>query len=207
MSIRGLYVIIDPDACGGRDPLEVARQALLGGAKMIQWRDKRREKGVQLAEARALAELCKEHGALYIVNDHVDLALGVAADGVHVGQGDLPVKVVRGLVPASFVVGASTNNVDEARAAEAAGASYVAVGSMFPTGSKEPERTRAATPELLREVKAVVDVPVVGIGGIDASNIGEVVAAGADAVAVISAVCGAEDVKGAARLLAERIGE
>ena len=197
MPIRGLYVIIDPDACAGRDPIDVARQALAGGATMIQWRDKRREKGAQLAEARALRELCHEHGALYIVNDHVDLALGVAADGVHVGQGDLPVDVVRGLVPASFVVGASTNNVDEARAAEAAGASYIAVGSMFPTTSKEPERTRAATPERIREVKAAVTLPVVGIGGINASNIGQVVAAGAHVIAVISAVCSAEDPKAA----------
>ncbi len=204
MSISGLYVIIDPDACAGRDPLDVARQALAGGATMIQWRDKRREKGAQLSEALALGELCREHGALYIVNDHVDLALGVAADGVHVGQGDLPVDVVRGLVPASFAVGASTNNVDEARAAEAAGASYIAVGSMFPTASKDPERTRAATPERLREVKAAVGVPVVGIGGIDASNIAQVIEVGADAVAVISAVCSARDPLAAARELAGR---
>lgn len=206
MSIRGLYVIIDPDACGGRDPVDVARQALAGGASMIQWRDKRREKGVQLAEARALGELCKEHGALYIVNDHVDLALAVAADGVHLGQGDLPAEVVRRLVPQSFVVGVSTNNVDEARAAEAAGASYIAVGSMFPTASKEPERTRAATPERLREVKDAIGVPVVGIGGIDASNIGEVIAVGADAVAVISAVCGAEDPEAATAALVKEFG-
>ncbi len=201
MLIGGLYVIIDPDACLGRDPIDVARLALEGGASMIQWRDKRREKGVQIVDAKALRDLCDDHNALYIVNDHVDLALGVAADGVHVGQGDLPVDVVRSLVPSSFAVGASTNNVDEARAAEAAGASYIAVGSMFPTASKEPERTRAATPERLREVKAAVGVPVVGIGGIDASNIAEVVAAGADAIAVISAVCRADDPKAAAAVL------
>jgi thiamine-phosphate diphosphorylase len=206
MQIEGLYVIIDPDACAGRDPIDVTRQALEGGASMIQWRDKRREKGAQLAQARAIGELCREHRALYIVNDHVDLALGVAADGVHVGQGDLPVDVVRSLVPASFVVGASTNNVDEARAAEAAGASYIAVGALFPTSSKDPERTRAATPERLREVKAAIEGPVVGIGGIEAMNIAQVIEAGADAVAVISAVCGANDVKAAARELVERQG-
>ncbi len=204
--IRGLYVIIDPAACQGRGPVDVARLALEGGASMIQWRDKRREKGVQLREARALRDLCNEHQALYIVNDHVDLALGVAADGVHVGQGDLPVDMVRGLVPATFAVGASTNNVDEARAAEAAGASYIAIGSIFPTSSKDPERTRAATPERLRDVKAAVAVPVVAIGGIDASNIAEVLAAGADAVAVISAVCGAEDVRAAAEELVAAFG-
>ena len=201
--IRGLYVIIDPIACAGREPLDVARLALEGGAMMIQWRDKLREKGAQLMEARALRDLCREHNALYIVNDHVDLALAVDADGVHVGQGDLPVDVVRALVPERFVVGVSTNNVDEARAAEDAGASYIAVGSMFPTASKEPERTRAASPDRLREVKSAAGVPVVGIGGINASNISEMLAAGADAVAVINAVCRAEDPRAASAVLVE----
>ena len=200
--ISGLYVIIDPDACLGRDVLDVAERAMEGGASMLQWRDKRREKGAQLSEARALRELCAEHGALLIVNDHADLALAAGADGVHVGQGDLPVDEVRRIVPAGFIVGASTNNVKEALAAEAAGASYIAIGSIYPTSSKEPERTRAASPERLSEVKAAVGVPVVAIGGIDASNIEDVVRAGADVVAVISAVCGADDPRAAARQLA-----
>ena len=200
--ISGLYVIIDPDACRGRDVRDVAERALEGCASMLQWRDKRREKGAQLPEARALRELCAEHGALLIVNDHADLALAAGADGVHVGQGDLPVEEVRRIVPAGFIVGASTNNAHEALEAEAAGASYIAIGSIYPTSSKEPERTRAASPERLSEVKAAVGVPVVAIGGIDASNIGEVVRAGADAVAVINAVCGADDVTAAARELA-----
>jgi thiamine-phosphate diphosphorylase len=202
--ISGLYVIIDPDACLGRDPLDVGRLALKGGASMLQWRDKRREKGAQLPEARALLELCAEHGALLIVNDHADLALAAGADGVHVGQGDLPVREVRRIVPAGFIVGASTNNVSEAQEAEAAGASYIAVGSMFPTGSKEPERTRSASPERLSEVKEAVGLPLVAIGGINASNIDEIMRAGADAVAVISAVCGADDVTEAARELVRR---
>ncbi len=200
--IRGLYVIIDPDACRGRDVLDVARLALEGGASMLQWRDKHREKGAQLAEARALQKLCDDHGALLFVNDHADLAMVVGADGVHVGQGDLPVDAVRRVVPADFIVGASTNNVAEALEAEAAGASYIAIGSIYPTSSKEPERTRAASPERLGEVKSAVSVPVVAIGGINASNLEEVVRAGADAVAVISAVCSADDVTGAARELA-----
>ena len=203
--ISGLYVIIDPDACRGRSAAEVAEQALEGGASMLQWRDKRREKGAQLTEARALRELCAEHGALLIVNDHADLALAAGADGVHVGQGDLPVEEVRRIVPAGFIVGASTNNVAEALEAEAAGASYIAIGSIYPTSSKEPERTRAASPERLSKVKSAVSVPVVAIGGIDASNIEEVVRAGADAVAVIGAVCGADDPQAAARELVERL--
>jgi thiamine-phosphate diphosphorylase len=204
-NIRGLYVIIDPDACGGRDAVDIARQALEGGAAMLQWRDKRREKGDQLPDALAIRELCASHGALFIVNDHVDLALAVGADGVHLGQHDLPVELVRPLVPPGFVIGVSTNNADEARAAQERGASYVAVGSVFPTASKEPERTRAASPERVREVKAAVGVPIVAIGGINASNVQQVVAAGADAVAVISAVCSAGDPRAAAAELARLI--
>ncbi|OGO53435.1 MAG: thiamine-phosphate diphosphorylase [Chloroflexi bacterium RBG_16_68_14] len=200
--VRGLYVIIDPEACVGRDPVEVARLALEGGASMLQWRDKRRDKGEQLAQARAVRELCARHGALFIANDHVDLALVLRADGVHLGQKDLPVEAVRPLAPPEFLIGVSTNNAEEARRAQAGGASYVAVGSIFPTGSKET--TRPASPERLREVKAAVTLPVVAIGGINASNIDEVLAAGADAVAVISAVCGAADLRAAARELAGR---
>ena len=203
--IHGLYVIIDPDACAGRDPLAVARLALEGGASVVQWRDKRRDKGDQLGQAQALRELCAEHGALFIVNDHADLALAVRAGGVHLGQHDLPVDAVRPLVPPEFIVGASTNNAKEARRAQAAGASYVAVGSIFLTGSKET--TRPASPERLREVKGAVDLPVVAIGGIDASNVDQTLAAGADAVAVISAVCAAGDVRAAAEELASRFPE
>ncbi|MCH8025615.1 MAG: thiamine phosphate synthase [Chloroflexi bacterium] len=202
--IHGLYVIIDPDACAGRDPIVVARLALEGGTSLLQWRDKRRDKGDQLDQAQALRELCAEHGALFIVNDHVDLALAVRADGVHLGQHDLPIEAVRPLVPPEFIVGVSTNNAEEAQRAQAAGASYVAVGSIFPTDTKET--TRPASPERLREVKAAVDLPVVAIGGIDASNVDQALAAGADAVAVISAVCAAGDVRAAAEELASRFG-
>ena len=208
--IRGLYVLVDPEACAGRDPVEVARLVLAGGASMLQWRDKRRDKGEQLGQARAIRELCARHQTTFIVNDHVDLALVLDADGVHLGQHDLPVAAVRPLVPPGFVVGVSTNNAEEARRAQADGASYVAVGSIFPTDTKDV--TRPASLERLREVKAAVDpspgsgqrLPVVAIGGIDATNIDQVLAAGADAVAVISAVCAADDVAAVARALAAR---
>lgn len=200
--LRGLYVIIDPEAAGGRDEVEVARQALAGGARLIQLRDKRREKGVQLPIARALRSLCQERGALFIVNDHVDLALAVEAHGVHVGQKDLPVSVVRRLVPREMIVGCSTNNPEEARQAEADGADYVSVGRLFPTGSKED--TRPATTETLRAVKAAVSLPVCAIGGINETTIDEVVAAGADMAAAIAAVVTAPDVREAAQRLAAR---
>jgi thiamine-phosphate pyrophosphorylase len=202
--IHCLYVIIDPEACRAHSAVETARLALEGGARVIQWRDKRREKGDQLPEAHAVREFCLRDDVLFIANDHVDLALAIGANGVHLGQHDLPVDIVRTFVPHDFIVGASTNNAEEARRAVEKGASYVAIGSVFPTGSKEPERTRAASVDRIREVKAAVDVPVVAIGGINASNVDEVIAAGADAVAVISAVCGVEDPRAAAAQLAAR---
>ena len=202
--VHGLYVIIDPDACGGRPAVDVASAALEGGASIIQWRDKRRDKGDQLADARSIRALCRDHGALFIANDHIDLAIAVDADGVHLGQHDLPLDVARPIAGASMIIGVSTNNVEEARAAEAGGADYVAVGAIFATASKDV--TRPASIERLREIKSAVRVPVVAIGGINAPNIAQVVDAGADAAAVIGAVCGAEDVRAAAAELAAAFG-
>ena len=195
-------MIIDPAACPGRDPLGVARAAIDGGARLIQLRDKVSEKRVQVPLAQALASLCREADVLFVVNDHADLAQAVGADGVHVGQKDLPIKVVRHLVGSEMIVGASTNNADEAHRAQADGADYVSVGRLYETGSKED--TRPATTETLRAIRAAVAVPVCAIGGINETNIDEVIAAGANMVAVISAVCSAADPREAARRLASR---
>ncbi len=199
-TLRGLYVIIDPAVAGERDVLHVAREVIAGGAAIVQWRDKTREKGLQFADVRALANICRGASVPLIVNDDVDLALAAEADGVHVGQRDLPVAAVRRLVPDGWIVGASTNNADEARAAEADGADYVSVGNLFGTTSKDD--TRPATLDTLREVKAAVRVPVCAIGGIDETNIAGVVAAGADMASVISAVMAADDPRAAAERLA-----
>ena len=192
-------MIVDPAHTRGRDAVEVARQALKGGARVIQWRDKTREKGLQLPEVRAVRSLCEERGAVLIVNDHVDLALAASAHGVHLGQKDLPVAEVKRMAPRGFLIGVSTNDVEEARRAQEDGAAYVALGSVFPTATKGV--TRPASVERLAEVKAAVRVPVVAIGGINEGNIARVAEAGADAAAVISAVCGADDVKASSHWL------
>jgi thiamine-phosphate diphosphorylase len=198
--IHGLYVIVDPDACNGHSPAETARLALEGGASVIQWRDKRRDKGAQLPDASTIRDLCTERGAVFIVNDHADLAVAVGADGVHLGQHDLNISDVRPLVGADMLIGVSTNTPQEALEAEAAGADYVAVGAIFPTHSKL--ETRPSTLTSLRQIKHAVSVPVVAIGGIRAENIAGVVLSGGDAAAVISAVCGAADPRRAASVLA-----
>ncbi len=202
--LRGLYVILDPQAAGGRDLVTIARQALAGGARILQLRDKIHDKGEQLPVARRLRALCARQGALFLINDHVDLALACEADGVHVGQKDLPVAFARRLLPPPLIVGASTNNPREARRAVRDGADYVAVGRLFPTASKLD--TRPATLDVLRAVRRAVKVPIAGIGGITEENVDAVLAAGADMMAVISAVVGAANVRAAARRLARQFG-
>lgn len=201
--VRGLYVIVDPEHTRGRDVETVIREAAAGGARLIQLRDKRTPRDQLAATARRLRKLCHDLGVLFIVNDYVDVAAISGADGVHVGPHDTPVRDARAAMPDDTLVGASTNNPAEALKAQSEGADYVAVGRIFPTRSKRD--TRPASPRTIRTVKNVVEVPVVAIGGINESNIHQVLAMGADAVAVISAVCEAPDVREAARRLAERI--
>jgi thiamine-phosphate pyrophosphorylase len=199
--LRGLYVILDPLAAGGRDLAHIAEEAIAGGARMIQWRDKHRGKGLQLTTLEAISQICRQNDVPLIINDDVDVALAIGADGVHVGQKDLPVSAVRRIVPADWIVGSSTNNVDEARQAVTDGATYVSVGNLFGTTSKDD--TRPATLDMLRAVKATVSVPVCAIGGINASNIRSVIDAGADMASVISAVVAVDDPQEAARRLTE----
>jgi thiamine-phosphate diphosphorylase len=203
--LRGLYVIIDPEVALGRDEAELAREAIAGGARIIQLRDKTRTEDAQLPVARQLAGVCRENGVAFFVNDDVDLALASGADGVHLGQKDLPVAAVRKRARTDLLIGASTNNVEEARQAEADGADYVSVGRLFPTGSKAD--TRPATLDTLRAVKAAVSIPVCAIGGINESNIDTVIEAGADIVSVIAAVVASPNVREAARTLASRFAD
>ena len=202
--LRGLYVIVDPELTNGRDPAEVAQQAIAGGATALQLRDKARDKGDGLPLAQCLADLCRREGVTLIVNDHADLAAAVGADGLHVGQHDLPLAVAQSVVRPWQFVGTSNALAEEAIASYEGGASYIAVGRMFETTSKA--NTRPAGPETLARVRELVPAggpPLVGIGGITADNAGEVARAGADGIAVISAVTQADDPRAAAAALLE----
>lgn len=196
-NLTGLYAIIDSQALGGRNHLEVAGQLIRGGAKTIQLRDKLRSKKELLPIARELKKLCSEHGVLFIMNDHLDLALATGADGLHLGQEDLPLPVARQLLPIDVILGGSVTTVAQAKTAEASGADYIALGSIYPTLSKE--KATVVGLERLRQVRQAVSLPLVAIGGISRDNVTEVAAAGADAVAVITAVLQAKDVAEAAR--------
>ncbi|MCG0278758.1 MAG: thiamine phosphate synthase [Thermanaeromonas sp.] len=195
-----LYVITSSELSRGRETLEVVQAALAGGATIIQLREKNWPARKLVEVGREIRKLTKEAGAGFIVNDRLDIALALEADGVHIGQEDLPVDVARRLLGPGKILGVSVGSVEEAKEAVAQGADYLGVGSIFATASK----TDAGPPvgvELIRQIKKEVNVPVVGIGGINLSNAAQVIEAGADGVAVISAVVSAEDIKSAARSL------
>ena len=197
MTAPRLYVILDRSVAGGRDLDAILAGALDGGAEMIQLREKTWPSGTLFPLAQRLRARCRAASVPFIVNDRVDLAVAVDADGVHLGQDDLPPAAARALLKPGMILGLSTHSVEQAKAAQAAGADYVAVGSMFPTATK-PE-FRLVGPALARQVRPVVRVPLIGIGGITPDNVGDVIAAGVDGVAVISAVCAAPDPRAAAR--------
>ncbi len=200
--LRGLYVILDPAQTDGRDPAWVAEQAIAGGATAIQLRDKAHDKGDALPLARRLSELCAAAGVTLLINDHPDVAVAVGANGVHLGQHDLPLQEAQRVLRPWQVAGTSNALAGEARASYDQGADYIAVGRMFPTGSKS--NTRPAGPETLREVRRLVPAggpPVVAIGGITPENVGEVAAAGADGICVIASVTQADDPRAAAERL------
>ena len=201
--ISGLYAIIDTQALKGRSHIEVATEIIRGGAKIIQLRDKHSSKKELLPIAQQLEKLCTEHNVLFMVNDYLDLALAADADGLHLGQEDLPTKEARKLLPIDKILGCSATTAEQAIAAEADGADYIAAGSVFPSPTKEDAHVIGL--QGLRQIKEAVSLPLVAIGGITEDNAAEVIAAGADSVAVISAILQAESPREAARQLVTKL--
>ena len=199
-----LYVITDKEIGRGRSHAELARLAVAGGADAVQLRDKRLS-GLDLYRAAvAVRRVTRDAGALFIVNDRLDVALAAGADGVHLGESDLPIEEARRLAPPGFIIGASVSSVATAVLAAAAGADYVALSPTFTTGSKDDAGPGYGL-AVLAEIRRAISIPLVAIGGITIENVGDVIAAGADGVAVISAVIGKADVTTAARDLRSRI--
>jgi thiamine-phosphate pyrophosphorylase len=186
-----LYAILDRSVTRGRDLPDLLAAILAGGCRLVQLRDKTMSLAELLPLARRLAGQCREVGALFIVNDRVDLALAAGADGLHVGQDDLPAREARAVLRPGMILGISTHDPEQARRAVTDGADYVAVGSIFPTTTKAGFRLVGT--ELVRRVRPEVPVPLVAIGGITPDNAPAVLEAGADAVAVVSALCAAPD--------------
>lgn len=197
--IHGLYAVT-PDWRDTARLLVAARAAIEGGARVLQYRNKVAAPSLRLEHALGLSAVCAKFGAIFIINDHIDLALQVDADGVHLGGGDGDLAAARKKLGANRLLGASCyNRIEAAMAAKAAGADHIAFGSMFVSPSK-PQAVRAS-PDLFGQAKSM-GLPMVAIGGITADNARPVIDAGADAIAVISDLFDAPDIGARARQLA-----
>lgn len=204
--LRGarLYLVLSESACR-RPWLEVARAALDAGLRCLQLREKALPDRELLDRARRLRDLTRSYDALLILNDRPDIARLAAADGVHVGPDDLDVAAARRIAGGSRLVGASSRRIEQLRAAAASGADYVAVGAMFPTQTKTDAQVRGV--ELLRQARRQTELPIVAIGGITPERVGALVEAGADLVAVCSAICGSDDPAAATRAFLRALEE
>jgi thiamine-phosphate pyrophosphorylase len=198
MTLRGLYAITSPTLCRApRQLTEAVAAALKGGARLIQYRDKEADAEQRHHTAKVLLSLCHANGAQLIVNDDVELALAVGADGVHLGAADMPLREARRRL-GNAVIGVSCANVlERAVAAQDEGASYVAFGRFFPSRTK-PDAPQAELP-LLRQARVKLHVPICAIGGLTPANAKSLVEAGADLIAAVEGVFGARDIAAAAR--------
>ena len=199
-----LYVITDESLSKGRSNVEIARMAYEGGADVVQLRMKGASKEDMLRDALKIKEIADDYNRFFIVNDSVEVALECGADGVHLGQSDMPLEEAIDILGHRAIIGISANTVEKAVEAEHGGASYIGVGAIFKTSTK-PDATQGIGLDAIFKIRQAVDIPIVAIGGINQGNIQEVIRAGADSAAVVSAVVSKDDVVKAAHDLRDLI--
>ena len=193
-TLSGLYVILDPSVCPERPLPDVLKASAETGAKLFQYRNKTAPMKVAYAEALPLKKIAHELGALFIVNDRCDLALAVGADGVHLGQGDLPLTLARKVMGPEKLIGISTHNPEQVRAAMAGGPDYLGFGPIFKPGSKADHDPVVGIAGL-KAIRSLTPLPIFAIGGISLEQVEDVMSAGANGVAVISAILKAPDIR------------
>ena len=191
-----LYAVTDRHWLNGRTLTEVVKESLDGGVTFVQLREKTLEDDKFLEEAKELKQLCKEYKVPFVINDNVDIAIAMDADGVHVGQSDMEAGNVREKLGPDKIIGVSAQTVEQAVLAEQRGADYLGVGAVFPTGSKDD--AVEVSHETLKAICEAVSIPVIAIGGISVNNVSELAGSGIVGIAVISAIYAAEDIKKAA---------
>jgi len=189
--------MVDPTGCHA--PVELAQILLAAGARVLQLRLKNAGGRDFLDAAKTIAVMCRKHRAMFIVNDRVDIAMLADADGVHLGQDDLPIAAARNVAGQRMIIGISTHSLEQALAAERSGADYIGFGPMYPGGAKETRVGQGL--DNLRAVRATVKIPIVAIGGITEDAVPEVLGAGADAVAIITDVVRAQDIPSKVRAI------
>lgn len=204
--LSGLYVITDEEICPGRSHIEIAKAALAGGAKIIQIRDKYASDRKFFEDACIIREMTEEAGALFFVNDRVDIAAAVGADGINIGQTDMPINVARELLGQETIIGVSADCLEQAIKAHEDGADYIGFGPIFTTTTKLDAGLVSGL-ETLRKVCREISLPIVAIGGIGLTNIGSVAANGAACAAVVSAVVCAPDMCSATSDLAKEFAQ
>lgn len=200
-----LYAVTDRHWLDGRRLINVVRESLDGGVTMVQLREKTLEEEKFLEEAKELQALCRERGVPFLVNDNVEIAREMNADGVHVGQSDMEALDVRAILGPDKILGVSAQTVEQAVLAEKHGADYLGVGAVFPTGSKDDADD--VSYDTLKAICQAVSIPVVAIGGITQQNVEKLAGSGICGVAVISAIYAAKDVKAAAADLKATVKE
>ena len=193
-SLSSLYIILDPSVCPARPLVEVLTVAAEAGAQLFQYRNKTASMKEAYSEALALRQAAAKAGVLFIVNDRCDLALAVDADGVHLGQGDLPLDLARRVMGPDKLIGISTHNLDQVRGASAGKPDYLGFGPIFTPGSKQ-DHDPVVGLEGLRAMRRLTSLTVFAIGGIQIDQAGEVMRAGANGVAVVSAILKAPDIR------------
>jgi len=199
-----LYIITDQRISHGKSHLEIAEAALAGGATVIQFRDKEMKDSEAVVACREIYKLTKKKDVSFIVNDRVEIVKAVNADGVHLGQEDMSFSLARKILGKEKIIGISVETVEQALKAVKGGADYLGIGPIYPTATK-PDAGKALGIAKLKEIRESVNIPIVAIGGINENNLEEVLRAGADGVAVISAVVSAPDITEACRKLKNKI--
>lgn len=200
-----LYAITDRHWLNGRSLYEVVKESLDGGVTFLQLREKQLDEDHFLAEAKKLQGLCSEYNVPFIINDNVEIALAINADGVHIGQSDMEMKEAREKLGPDKIIGVSAHTKEEALLAQAQGADYLGVGAVFPTSSKDD--AESVSYEILKEICDVVSIPVVAIGGITKDNLHQLSGSGISGISVISAIYAQPDIKEAARELKQCVQE
>ena len=197
-----LYAVTDRHWLNGRTLYEVVKESLDGGVTFLQLREKTLDEAHFLEEAKELQKLCKEYKVPFIINDNVDIAVAMNADGVHVGQSDMEAGDVRAKLGADKIIGVSAQTVEQALRAQEHGADYLGVGAVFPTGSKAD--AVEVDHDVLKAICEAVDIPVIAIGGITKDNVKDLAGSGICGIAVISAIFGQKDIEAATKELRER---
>ncbi|MCH2305182.1 MAG: thiamine phosphate synthase [SAR202 cluster bacterium] len=188
IKIKGLYVIVDPSMCKKNSILETTDAILSGGANIIQYRDKNNPITKQIEIARKIKKLCEKYSTFFIINDNPELALITNSHGLHIGQEDIPISLAKTILNHNQIIGTSNNNLNQVLESDKQNADYIAIGALYSTKTMGKHNRKIVGPSLIKKSKNITDKPIIGIGGINKTNINEVLDAGADAICIVSEI-------------------